>query len=42
MHPNPAYRSDDRLLLDTLIDAVGFGMVFAATLMVRALPMCRC
>lgn len=31
MHPNPAYRSDDRLLLDTLIDAVGFGMVFAAT-----------
>lgn len=31
MHPNPAYRSDDRLLLDSLIDAVGFGMVFAQT-----------
>lgn len=31
MHPNPAYRSDDRLLLDTLIDEIGFGMVFATT-----------
>lgn len=31
MHPNPAYRSDDPLLLDSLIDAVGFGMVFAQT-----------
>ena len=31
MHPNPAYRSDDRALLETLIEEIGFGMVFAAT-----------
>ena len=31
MHPNPAYRSDDRELLESLIDAIGFGMVFAQT-----------
>ncbi|MXO74645.1 FMN-binding negative transcriptional regulator [Altererythrobacter aerius] len=31
MHPNPLFRSDDRALLETLIDEVGFGMVFAAT-----------
>jgi len=31
MHPNPAYRSDDRALLETLIDEIGFGMVFATT-----------
>ncbi len=31
MHPNPAFRGDDRALLETLIDQVGFGMVFAAT-----------
>lgn len=31
MHPNPAYRSGDRALLETLIDQVGFGMVFAQT-----------
>ena len=30
MHPNPAFRSEDRALLVTLIDEVGFGMVFAA------------
>lgn len=30
MHPNPAFRSEDRALLETLIDEVGFGMVFAA------------
>lgn len=31
MHPNPAYRSGDLALLETLIDQVGFGMVFAQT-----------
>lgn len=31
MHPNPAFRSDDRTLLESLIDDIGFGMVFAAT-----------
>lgn len=31
MHPNPAYRSGDRALQETLIDQVGFGMVFANT-----------
>ena len=31
MHPNPAYRSDDRALFETLIDQVGFGMIFATT-----------
>ena len=28
MHPNPLFRSEDRALLETLIDEVGFGMVF--------------
>ncbi len=31
MHPNPVFRSDDRNLLETLIDQIGFGMVFAET-----------
>ncbi|WP_353229546.1 FMN-binding negative transcriptional regulator [Novosphingobium sp.] len=31
MHPNPAFRHDDRALLAQIIDDVGFGMVFAAT-----------
>jgi transcriptional regulator len=31
MHPNPAFRRDDRALLETLIDEIGFGMVFATT-----------
>ena len=31
MHPNPAFRSEDRALCETLIDEVGFGMVFAQT-----------
>lgn len=31
MHPDPAFRSDDRALLETLIDEIGFGMVFATT-----------
>ena len=30
MHPNPAFRSEDRALLEALIEEVGFGMVFAA------------
>ena len=29
MHPNPLFRHDDRAALEALIDAVGFGMVFA-------------
>ncbi len=31
MHPNPAFRHDDRALHEALIAEVGFGMVFAAT-----------
>jgi transcriptional regulator len=31
MHPNAAYRSEDRALLAALIDEIGFGMIFAAT-----------
>jgi transcriptional regulator len=31
MHPNAAFRHDDRALLASLIDQIGFGMVFAAT-----------
>ena len=31
MHPNPSFRHDDRELLETLIDQIGFGMVFATT-----------
>jgi len=31
MHPNAHFRSDDRALFETLIDEIGFGMVFAAT-----------
>jgi transcriptional regulator len=31
MHPNPAFRHDDRALLEALIDEIGFGMVFAPT-----------
>ncbi len=31
MHPNPLFRSDDREWLGTLIDRVGFGMVFLTT-----------
>ena len=29
MHPNPLFRTEDRALLEALIDEVGFGMVFA-------------
>lgn len=31
MHPNPAYRSDDRALFEALIEEIGFGMVFLTT-----------
>jgi transcriptional regulator len=31
MHPNPLYRSEDRALLGSLLDEIGFGMVFAST-----------
>lgn len=31
MHPNPAFRSDDRDLLESLIEEIGFGMVFLTT-----------
>jgi transcriptional regulator len=31
MHPNAAFRTEDRALMESLIEEVGFGMVFAAT-----------
>lgn len=31
MHPNAAFRHPDRALLETLIEEIGFGMVFAQT-----------
>lgn len=31
MHPNPAYRARDEALPERLVDAIGFGMVFAST-----------
>lgn len=31
MHPNPLFRSEDRALLEALIDEIGFGMVFMTT-----------
>lgn len=31
MHPNPAFRTDDRELLEALIEQIGFGMVFLTT-----------
>ncbi|WP_374530846.1 FMN-binding negative transcriptional regulator [Novosphingobium sp.] len=31
MHPNAAFRRPDRALLETMIEEIGFGMVFAAT-----------
>lgn len=31
MHPNPLFRTDDRALMESLIDEIGFGMVFANT-----------
>jgi len=29
MHPNPAFRHDDRAVLESLVDEIGFGQVFA-------------
>ena len=29
MHPNPSFRHEDRALFETLIDQIGFGMIFA-------------
>lgn len=31
MHPNPLFRTQDRALMEAMIDEVGFGMVFLAT-----------
>jgi transcriptional regulator len=31
VHPNPAFRSGDRALMEALIEEIGFGMVFATT-----------
>lgn len=31
MHPNPLFRSEDRALMEALIDEIGFGMVFLTT-----------
>ena len=31
MHPAPAFRKPDRALLETMIEEIGFGMVFAQT-----------
>jgi transcriptional regulator len=31
MHPNPLFRNDDRALHETLVEEIGFGMVFAQT-----------
>ena len=31
MHPNALFRTDDRALLESLIEEIGFGMVFAQT-----------
>lgn len=31
MHPNPLFRSEDRALLEALIEEIGFGMVFLTT-----------
>lgn len=31
MHPNPLFRSEDRALLEALIDEIGFGTVFLTT-----------
>ena len=31
MHPNPLYRTDDRALCKSLVEDIGFGMVFAQT-----------
>jgi transcriptional regulator len=32
MHPDPAYHTDDRSLCESLIETIGFGMIFLTTL----------
>lgn len=32
MHPNPLYRTEDRALMESLVEEIGFGMVSAQTL----------
>ena len=31
MHPNAAFRTDNRALMEALVEEIGFGMIFAAT-----------
>jgi transcriptional regulator len=31
MHPDAAFRTDDRALMEALVEEIGFGMIFAAT-----------
>ncbi|MDE1915734.1 MAG: FMN-binding negative transcriptional regulator [Sphingomonadales bacterium] len=31
MHPNPAFRTDDRALMENMLAQIGFGMIFATT-----------
>ena len=31
MHPNAAFRTENRALMEALVDEIGFGMIFAAT-----------
>ncbi|MAC59280.1 MAG: negative transcriptional regulator [Novosphingobium sp.] len=31
MHPNPLFRTEDRALMEALVDEIGFGMIFATT-----------
>lgn len=31
MHPNPLFRTEDRALMESVIDEIGFGMVFVQT-----------
>ncbi|MCB2075047.1 MAG: FMN-binding negative transcriptional regulator [Novosphingobium sp.] len=31
MHPNPAFRHEDRAVLEAIVEEIGFGTVFAAT-----------
>lgn len=31
MHPNPAFRTSDRALMESFVAEIGFGMIFAAT-----------
>lgn len=31
MHPNPLFRTENRALMEALVDEIGFGMIFATT-----------